>query len=498
MASDGDNSKNQGNPLLKVAADNESSYPVVFQASPACPNFAFDWNFGDGSVVTNVGPNPHHNFAKAGVYTVTVTARCIACQGAPMSATVVVGIATVEEVDTTVHATPQPNASLGTASYADDPPYQAFHDPSQNVIAGKPAGSAVALPLGISPVDMECITTPDYNDPTFGAQIQSMLKWQYPQDGSMKLSPATGTNTTVTFTADGISQISCFLDAAGTGKLASSDASVSVNTEIATVMPTAAPDVEVYETNLKQDTTHAAPGDILLISGTANISNLPSNGFSIQATLSVNSIDSSFIKNISTIFVQNVTGLTFAGNYSPGNPIRYVFTSSPAQLPQEVLCPGSNFIVTPVLDAGTFIPINGGDTPSTSAPGTFTPLSPGERNGQTRTITWVDSPNVSLPQIQVCGSGNGLNSVSGGESFSTYVVAFGTQFPHSYAVIGRTDWTVTWDGTVSQPDLIWTPDNTTGMSKTAFLEDGYPISGASAGIIVNPPIANKILSEDGQ
>jgi len=510
-AMDADNPANTGSPLLKVAANDEDTYPVIFQAVAAnsggdlCPSLDYDWDYGDGVQEANAGDSPSHDYAVAGVYTVTVTAHCGMCTTAMVQNTMTVGIATVEEVDTTVHATPQPNAALLTPSYHDDPPYQAFLDSTQNTIAGNPAPSSLILPLGISPVDMECITTPDYSDPTFGTKIQALQKWDFPQDGSMSLSATSGAKTTISFTADGISQVSCFLDAAGTGQVSDTDSSVPVDTEIATVAiadPSTDVDVEVHS-NLIRQYTPDLPQQVTLLSGAlydpvngpqADFAHLYNNAFNFKANITLSGVDDASVDAVGVVFAQDEvgTGTYVSGLYPPSKNLTWRDSFN-----LGTVCPPNTFtpLPTPILDAGPGV--NGGATPSTSTGG----YDGIQVQGALRTILFVDDPNTFFPSYQSCDQAHGQNNelfqTNGGYSFSTYLVAWSAEAPHSYAVIGRAGWTVRWNGTIAPVSITWVPTAGTQTQSTGYVQYSTPQSGQQISIEVNPPVANDLSGLDG-
>jgi hypothetical protein len=482
-------------PLLKVAGVNEQTYPVQFNAqaeSQHCDDIQYDWDFGDGDSEQNLGSTPVHNYGTAGTFTVRVTVHCGQCQtpDGKKIANMLVGVATIEEVDVTIHATPNPNG-LGPA-YQDDPPYIAALDPNN-------PSPPLVLPLGIAPVDMECITTPDHDDPVFGAQIQAMTKWFAPQDGSVDLQ-ADGSFATVDFNSSGKPQMACYLDANGTGQVAQNDAIMPVNAQIASIDINSV-DTEVHSNQIKQNQACIAGGDVCITSGTFDLNNLANNVFNLRIDLSVNDIDAAQIPQIDVVYAQNLHNMNVAGVYNnPGHNATFLSGPPVGQVLGAVtlVCPGGiNFVPfnAPynLLDSGQGV--NGGATPSTTT-GNFDPQAVANRNGQQRRLTWVDAPgNFHFEGVQPCDHNNTLTATTGGFAFSTYLVAYSMQAPHSYAVIGRADWSMTWSGTVT-PALVWT--RTGKAQSTGLTQNGYPLSGADTGIEVNPPVSLQFVKKDGR
>jgi hypothetical protein len=494
MATDPDNPNSvPQTPILKVATPTEDVYPIAFNAQAStqnCDDIQYDWDFGDGDQETNLGPTPTHNYGVAGTYTAQVTAHCGQCQtpDGKRVANILVGVATIEEVDVTVHATPNPNATTGGGSYSDDPPYVANVGQTQSLI----------LPLGISPVDLECVTTPQNDDPVFGTQIQALTNWSTPQGAPLSVMPS-GAMATVTFTGSGQSQVACFLDAAGTGQLAPNDAVMPVNTAIASISVDDV-DTEVHSNQLQQDPTALAQGEINLISAggdALNFGNLSNNVFNLRVDITIGDIDAGSVDTIGVVFAQELDSETLSASYTaPGRNVNYVLGLPVGNAFQDTLvCAAGGYtpISYPVLDAGTGV--NGGATPSTTT-GDMDPDS--DLTGADRTITWADAPSQPIEATQPCDHNTSVMATSGGDSFTTYIVAYSNLAPHSYAVIGRADWSISWVGTFALNSIVWNRNNAaTFAQSTGFITNSPPLSGAQAGLEVNQPVGVTMLKEVG-
>jgi len=114
---------------------------------------------------------------------------------------------------------------------------------------------------------------------------------------------------------------------------------------------------------------------------------------------------------------------------------------------------------------------------------------------------FVDDPNTFFPSYQSCDQAHGQNNelfqTNGGYSFSTYLVAWSAEAPHSYAVIGRAGWTVRWNGTIAPVSITWVPTAGTQTQSTGYVQYSTPQSGQQISIEVNPPVANDLSGLDG-
>jgi hypothetical protein len=322
----------------------------------------------------------------------------------------------------------------------------------------------------------------------------------------MSLSSISGPFTTVTFTQNGISEINCFLDAAGTGQIADNDSSVPLTTEIATVTvpdPSTDVDVEVHS-NLLRPLNNFLPDLIDLISGTitngqvtVDFNTLANNPFNFRANVTVTGIDDSSVNTIGIAFAQDTKspGMNFSGAYPPGKNLTWSMgLPVGASGSVSLICPPQTFVGVdnPVLDAGPGI--DGGATPSTSTGG-WDPN--GQIQGTNRTITWVDAPALSLPTTQPCDQINKITSTNGGFSFNTYLITWSGQAKHSYVVIGKAGWTLNWAGNVVPGSFAWVPTADALVRSTGYIQYDSPHNGTQEGVEINSPTVNTLFKQDG-
>ncbi|MFZ0319761.1 MAG: PKD domain-containing protein [Candidatus Sulfotelmatobacter sp.] len=462
-ASDADNPANSGSPLLKVAGDNESVYPVIFQAvamnsgGQLCADLDFDWNYGDGVTEPDAGDSPSHDYAVAGVYTVTVTAHCGTCATAQIMTTMTVGIAQADNVDITVY----PSTPVhGGAAF---PPID-FDTSGQNQ-DGSHNEDDHLLPIGVNAMDLECLTTPATNDPTFGPQIQSLIQWSIQSGtGATGASPTltpSGMFATLGTNQEGLWGASCYLDANQNQTLDPSDSeSNPFNVDLVATV------VTQIQSNANQ--LIVQNGQVSLSSGAFDPTNIGTAAFWGQLKINVddNGANLVTVPNYNYTFAQNMTNDTFKNLYQNGHTINEVFVTPPGNYPVQTICNGNiTFQPFPVLD-------DGGATQNGFATGGDTVTNTGQQDetdtsATQRVLVFVDSPGVGGTLQDTCQPNPepSMTGMSGYNQFSFYLLAFSDEFDTAYAVISQINSRVTFTGNVNNGVWVSNGANSTIISR---------------------------------
>ena len=149
----------------------------------------------------------------------------------------------------------------------------------------------------------------------------------------------------------------------------------------------------------------------------------------------------------------------------------------------------------PIFDTGDLGYVNGLPLATLSQFGDF---QIDNQNQVYRTITTEDSPKLTLDGLQPCDQASLLNNISGNISFSTYLLAYSTDAPQSYAAYGVATWVTTAQGTVTfnnaAQTFTWNRQTpATGVNSSGFITTGYPEDAADAGVQTFTPVGLNVI-----
>ena len=510
--------------IIKIARKSATIYPMQFTAtasSSGCSATSYDWDFGDGEKITGGNGTQTHNYGKTGKYSVQVTAKCDQCtkpQG-KKSVTMIVAVAEIKEVQTSVEVVNNPNPFPGIALYKNPTVSSKIvgkDDTQDDTSLNRP----ISLPVGLHPLKLNCFSTPDISDPDVGADIKALMKWLIERDANDVLQGAppslvaNGASASVNPNIRGSFHVSCYLDGDNDGTRGDTEPRkvqnfAFVGIDVVNLDPLG------HKENIHQN-TFSVPDPKCLAQvpppdGTKSILEVCTGGFDTtnpafsametNATVHLVGVGQNGQFGPSDLvvgFAQDLNSDFVSGNYGQGTTVSRVYKAifGPG-LKGQTICSGSPTAISfPILDANQTLTGGVSVMPAGVVNQTGTLID--------RSFTMVDSPSQVFVTTSPCDAEVNptppLLGIGGVQNFRTALIVLNSDFPGSYVVLAHVDWVITIVGNGAfdaQGNYVWTPSQATNVtfSKTTA---GYPKDASDAGLQLYGPAAVFNVGKDGR